>query len=268
MSALSVLSQYDLELFAEACGWLYRVQVPGSATKFVDGALIAAGAHFTNQTIVDYAPRLLHEHFLWTSNHPSPFISVFTDEDHARNWATGLVKKNAGMVCTIYRIDPLLLHGKAIFNATRLVEELNIDLPDAARNQAENEYLVLRSIPAEAIRYQEKVQDQNVSVSAPISGLGNHLELAPLSQPMPDLSSYVSLSTAYDHPHDSDDSGNDNFAYPRYRYQDEVVANLVDRITAFVEKALDDCGGQLRNRRRAVARLRDGLTDNLEDNAK
>jgi hypothetical protein len=60
----------------------------------------------------------------------------------------------------------------------------------------------------------------------------------------------------------------DAFNNPRYRYQDEVVTNLVDRITAFVEKALDDCGGQLRNRRRAVAMLRDGLTDNLEDNAK
>jgi hypothetical protein len=260
------ISQFELS--PSRLGWLYRVQVPGSATKFVNGALVPAGAQFTNQTIVDYAPRLLHEHFLWSSNHPSPFISVFMDEDHARNWTTGLVKKNAGMTCTIYQVNPFQLGVNAIFDATELVRELDIDLPDAARSQAENEYLVLRSIPAEAISYHKKVQRQNASVSAPVSGLGSRLQLAPLSLPITNISSYVSPSTTYDNADDSDDDVADAFNNPRYRYQDEVVTNLVDRITAFVEKALDDCGGQLRNRRRAVAMLRDGLTDNLEDNAK
>jgi hypothetical protein len=246
------ISQFELS--PSRLGWLYRVQVPGSATKFVNGALVAAGAQFTNQTIVDYAPRLLHEQF--------------PDEDHARNWATGLVKKNAGMACTIYQVNPFQLGVNAIFDATELVRKLDIDLPDAARSQAENEYLVLRSIPAEAISYHEKVQRQNASISMPVSGLGSRLQLAPLSLPITNLSSYVSPSTTYDNADDSDDDVADAFNNPRYRYQDEVVTNLVDRITAFVEKALDDCGGQLRNRRRAVAMLRDGLTDNLEDNAK
>jgi len=256
------------ELNPETIGWLYRVQVPGSATKFVNGALVAAGARFTDQTIHDYAPRLLHEHFLWSSNHPSPFISVFTDEDHARNWATGLVRKNAGMACTIYKVNPFQLRLNPIFDATQLVMELNIELPDAARSQAENEYLVLRTIPAGAITYHEKVQLQNASVSAPVSGLGDRLRLAQLSSPIPNQSSYALPSTAYDNADDSDDDAAEASNHPRYRYQDEVVTKLVDRITAFVEKALDKCGDKLRNRRRAVAMLRDGLTDNLEDNAK
>ena len=148
-------------------GWLYRVQVPGSATIFVNGALVAAGSQFTDQTVIDYAPRLLHEHFLWSSNHPSPFISVFRDEDHARNWATGLVKKNAGMACTIYQVNPFQLGVNPIFDATQLVRELNIDLPDAARSQAENEYLILRSIPAEAISLsREGATPERLSFSA------------------------------------------------------------------------------------------------------
>lgn len=78
---------FDYDLDPSSLPWLYRVQVPGIATKLVDGALISSGMHYTDHIITKCASRMLHEHFLWTSNHLSPFISVFTSEDHARNWA-------------------------------------------------------------------------------------------------------------------------------------------------------------------------------------
>jgi hypothetical protein len=265
------MSLFDYELDPAAINWLFRVQVPGTATKFVNGALISGGVHYTPEIIAECAGTFLHEHFLWTSSYPSPFISVFTDEDHARNWATGLVRKNAGYVCDIYRINPFQLGGNAVFDASELVRRLDIELPKAARSQAQNEYLVLRSIPAEANSFLEVVRDSSIRMSAPVAGLGNRLrlQLPPLTPPKAVRLSCCFSFAQYNVDNDDDnDSADDVDGQPRYGYQDQVVDSLVARITAFIDDTLNDCGEGSRNQRRAVARIRDGLTDNLKENAK
>lgn len=61
---------------------------------------------------------------------------MFADTDNAWSLATGLARKNAGMACTIYQVNPFQLRLNPMFDATQLVRELNIDFPDAAQSQA------------------------------------------------------------------------------------------------------------------------------------
>lgn len=149
------------------------------------------------------------------------------------------------------------------------MQSLSIGLPDAARSQVDNEHLVLRIIPSLAVKYIDDVGDDNVTVSAPIAGLGHRLQIEFAPPPNPYDSTFV--------PHDDnidgeqyygDEDGDDGKDYPGYRYQDQVVRNLVERISTFIDVTLNDCGREIRNRRRAVAKLRDGLTNTLAEHTK
>jgi hypothetical protein len=93
----------------------------------------------------------LTEHLNWQSEIASPFISVFDDEDHARNWALAWSMAHNDEECTIYEIAPGSLHGECwVFEADELIQELDLVVP--AHVNVEGEYLVLHNIPMEAVR--------------------------------------------------------------------------------------------------------------------
>lgn len=86
-------------------------------------------------------------HIDWCENKkPSCFLSVLSDEDHARNWAAKC--KGYPDNCYIQRIDPGLLEGHAfVFNMTTLKKRWNLNYPFD-----EHEYLILHHIPAECVK--------------------------------------------------------------------------------------------------------------------
>ncbi|KAE8391093.1 hypothetical protein BDV23DRAFT_171855 [Aspergillus alliaceus] len=87
---------------------------------------------------------------------PVPFISLFSDREHAENWrlkqpwhgkATCLPRSD----WVLYVIDTNRLHDACFFRLKDLVEGLGLKLPDKADQHIGGTYLCLHNIPPAAI---------------------------------------------------------------------------------------------------------------------
>ncbi len=76
---------------------------------------------------------------------PSPFISMFADERHARNWALARGDISARMMV----IGSVLLPAGQVLRAVDAYRELGIQVPAIACNK--HEYLCMNRIPAVAV---------------------------------------------------------------------------------------------------------------------
>lgn len=98
----------------------------------------------SNLMITDKA-RLKREaanHFDWKLREPSCFLSVFTDERHARNWA----RQRGHDVCVTSIVTAMLPPEAHVFNATFLSGELGIN-----HRYSEDELIFLHRIPWQSL---------------------------------------------------------------------------------------------------------------------
>jgi hypothetical protein len=84
--------------------------------------------------------------FTRTNRLPTPYISTFSDCEHAENWALKM-----GTNVKLLRLSTALWDDPYIFKLSTLVEKLPVMIPDAASQHIEGAYLCLHSVPSEAI---------------------------------------------------------------------------------------------------------------------
>ncbi|KAI0390680.1 hypothetical protein F5Y17DRAFT_47988 [Xylariaceae sp. FL0594] len=125
---------------------LWRVTHPQTQSKFLAKSFVAADYTriFSDESSLKTA---LEEHFRWANRLPTPFLSCFSDERHARSWADW-AQRRKGTACT-HEIDTtnLVSSGVHIFCAETVAARLGI-----AHKYAEDEYIFLHRIPHEALR--------------------------------------------------------------------------------------------------------------------
>lgn len=137
---------------------LYRIHYPGSRTTYSENEGFMA-AHRTKvyrkQDVDDFKSDIVKQ-FTWHCREPLPFISLFSDLDHAENW--GLKRPWQGDApdsnddeWTLFVIDTKLLHASCIFRLEDLVNGLRLEIPDKAEQHISGAYLCLHTSPAFAI---------------------------------------------------------------------------------------------------------------------
>jgi hypothetical protein len=140
---------------------LYRVDYPGSQTIFSDkdGFRAADTTTLYSKDKPNVFKEAVVKHLDWNYRGTSPFISLFSDQEHAQNWAckepwrskyTGEgTPKDSWTLCVI---DPAELSETFVFQLKRLEVCLDFKIPNNARqNERSGEYLCLHKIPITAI---------------------------------------------------------------------------------------------------------------------
>jgi len=93
----------------------------------------------------------IERHFTWgTRNWSSPFISLFSDWNHARNWAIKRPWKRRGN-WEILEIDTSCLDGVYVFKLSTIVNKLDACIPKGADTHIKDGYIALHMIPSRAI---------------------------------------------------------------------------------------------------------------------
>ncbi|KAL2255625.1 hypothetical protein VTK26DRAFT_2985 [Humicola hyalothermophila] len=123
---------------------LWRVTHRNTNSRIQDGDMVAADPERELRNALDLK-NAVQNHINWRSRQPSCFLSVFTDADHAHNWAW---KTRAPV--RIYEIKTDSLPASTyILDVEVIVKTLNIDYRYSA-----NELLILHRIPLSAITSQ------------------------------------------------------------------------------------------------------------------
>ncbi|KAM3420157.1 hypothetical protein BST61_g3456 [Cercospora zeina] len=129
----------------------YRVQYEGAWTTITPIGGLQASSIFPNPSRGFTDPKLkqlTNDHLDWNSRQGSPFISIFTDQSHAEDWALKWSERNGGKIASILHIECNKI--TRLFSVKEVVSSLGINT-DMQPEQYEDEYLAVNQIPAEAI---------------------------------------------------------------------------------------------------------------------
>ncbi|KAL8786503.1 MAG: hypothetical protein Q9213_002730 [Squamulea squamosa] len=134
---------------------LYRVQYPGCQTILSGDGLKARNTTvFYSETEIHEFAQSIIKQLTWGYRGAQPYITCFSDESHAENWAlkepwhnTPQKQDNWSLVV----IDTSRMSGTPMFKLSELVMSLDLTLPDRALQHVDNAYLCLHKIPATAI---------------------------------------------------------------------------------------------------------------------
>jgi len=103
---------------------------------------------------LDLFKRAIVKHFTWSCRDPLPFISLFSDREHAENWGRkepwGVNESSEGS-WALYTIDTAELINTNFFKLSDLVEKLSLEIPLGARQHIKSAFLYLHHVPAKAI---------------------------------------------------------------------------------------------------------------------
>ncbi|KAG8814488.1 hypothetical protein FRC19_001708 [Serendipita sp. 401] len=151
---------------------LYRVHYPGSQTTFSE--------HFGFQSASNFTPyrtnglrNAVTYHIDWQCNTPSPFISTFSNREHALNWARIWRGNHNLQDCQIVELRILANDGVAVFRLADLVNALGITTT-LEPSQYRSEYLCFHNIPARAV-----VRTDSVSYPVAFSGYARVVDWNP-----------------------------------------------------------------------------------------
>jgi hypothetical protein len=137
-------------------GVLWRVTHPNSQHKLDPTTGEMSARARSDDAISDEASlkqRVSH-HFSWSSREPSCFLSVFTDEEHARNWAGCCVRNTGDFQVYITPIITAMLPATAqVFDATSLHKRLRI-----YHRYPEHEVMFLHRIPWQSLGFARSLE--------------------------------------------------------------------------------------------------------------
>ncbi|CAG9948786.1 unnamed protein product [Clonostachys rosea f. rosea IK726] len=136
---------------------LYRVQYSESQTTRTDEGLKAV-----NTTTVygdsEHERALFKQavgrHLTWSYRGRSPFVSLFSDRNHAENWGCAEPWRGSKPYreqWTLYTIETSLLGETYVFKVSELVDTLGVRIPERADQHKRGSYLCLHRVPAYAI---------------------------------------------------------------------------------------------------------------------
>ena len=139
----------------------YRVQYPTSHTIHDETGLSARGTISSNPDEDEFKD-LVAKAFIWGSDVPSPFIKVFSEKDHAENWALKWLDVEDER-CSLLTIESCQLDSVKVFKVSTLVNNLGINLPDGALQHKKGAYLCVHRIPARAVCTSESLSSIEAS---------------------------------------------------------------------------------------------------------
>ncbi|KAI1400005.1 hypothetical protein F4819DRAFT_463096 [Hypoxylon fuscum] len=136
---------------------LWRVTHSGTQSRKdpITGDLIASSSLRIGDNLV--LKEAVEAHVNWSSRLPSCFLSVFSDEQHGRNWARKRRNRETGPSAStsIDVIDTTRLpSGVHVLDMNLLMARLNIDHPSPDHH----ELLFLHRIPAQCILSEEEIE--------------------------------------------------------------------------------------------------------------
>lgn len=136
---------------------LYRVNYPGSRTVYTvkEGFKASDTSRIFGPGDLQDFKRAIEKHFTWSCRDPVPFISFFSDLEHAENW--GRKKPWNGTTSSeddwaLYTINATALKETTlIFKLSILADTLSLAIPQKAQQHIQGAYLCLHHISASAI---------------------------------------------------------------------------------------------------------------------
>ena len=154
-----VARKHDMESYrcSDVPPKLYRVNYPGSRTTWTSQEGFRAtdtSRTFGGKDLLDFK-RSIEKSFTWSCRDPSPFISLFSDREHAENWGCtepwlGNRRSEGGW--TLCVIDTTELRTTTLFfKLSSLVKGLSLDIPERAQQHVEGAYLCLHCITPTAV---------------------------------------------------------------------------------------------------------------------
>ncbi|KIM26855.1 hypothetical protein M408DRAFT_330422 [Serendipita vermifera MAFF 305830] len=139
---------------------LYRVEYPGTQTSYSQQSGFQAASTFTPYSI-NGLRNAVEYHLDWRCRVLSPFISTFSNREHAHNWARVWSENNNHRDwCFVVVVTLMPQHGVTVFRVADLVNRLGINT-SLDPSQYESEYLCFQRIPPGAV-----VREQEVSYPA------------------------------------------------------------------------------------------------------
>lgn len=126
---------------------IYRVQHDGCNTVFSIDGLFAAdiATTFDETAIPDFRESIVNQ-FTRMSRLPTPYISTFSDREHAENWALKM-----GTSAKLLRLSTALWDDPYVFKLSTLVQMLPVIIPNTASQHIKGAYLCLHRVPSNAI---------------------------------------------------------------------------------------------------------------------
>ncbi|KAL6809516.1 hypothetical protein V8C40DRAFT_259183 [Trichoderma camerunense] len=139
-------------------GELYRIHHPESRTTYSEngGFLAADNTKIYKEDSEEEFRQDIVRQFTWDYRGPLPFISLFSEREHAENW--GLKEPWQGQwpysltkQWTLFAINTEVLEDAVFFSLKELVKYHQVQIPDAAKQHINGAYICLHRIPAAAI---------------------------------------------------------------------------------------------------------------------
>ncbi|KAI3322850.1 hypothetical protein HD806DRAFT_536031 [Xylariaceae sp. AK1471] len=136
---------------------LYRVHYSESQTTLTDEGLEAADTttfYGDSEREKGLFRQAVEDHFTWGYRGRSPFVSLFSDRNHAENWGCAEPWRGSNShreQWTLYTIDTSLLEEIYVFKVSGLVDALGVRIPEKAKQHEQRSYICLHRVPAHAI---------------------------------------------------------------------------------------------------------------------
>lgn len=134
---------------------LYRVQYPGCQTALSDNGLAARDINIIySENEMDAFRQSIIDQLTWSHCGAQPYITCFSDKDHAENWALKEPwnpderDKDSWSILTI---NTRFMPETYVFSLNDLVTHLDLELPGRASQHEKGAYLCLHRIPTSAI---------------------------------------------------------------------------------------------------------------------
>jgi hypothetical protein len=106
--------------------------------------------------------RAVEKHFTWSCHDALPFISLFSDQDHAENWGRKHPWYKISSLdrdWTLHIIDTTQLKTTTpFFKLSNLVEKLNLTIPAGALQHVQGAFICMHRIPETALAGQRNPQ--------------------------------------------------------------------------------------------------------------
>lgn len=129
----------------------YRVEDEGSRGRYFKGKGMYAEVTDTEFDFSNCDIRLILRHLDWKNRIPTPFLSVYCDEEMAIREAERRVREGKKEV-RVYKIDMWESDDRVEYrDLRRLAKKQGIYIPDFAWSNSEYEYLCLHHIPDSAV---------------------------------------------------------------------------------------------------------------------
>lgn len=128
---------------------LYRVQYGSCQTMRDTRGLHAKDQSSPLPSLPEFAKSIEYQ-FNWNHRIPTRYISLFSDEVYARNWA---IKRSEyeGQPCDLITITTDRLSRSTVFKLSNLVASLDLNIPDGAVQHVSGAYVCLYCVPSHAI---------------------------------------------------------------------------------------------------------------------